>query len=71
MSNKYKRQAQVQRVANKLNIGLHLAKELLIMAGGDEDLVINSSLESDGLDQCKARIIDGRFKSERRTTNDK
>lgn len=68
MANKFEKKAQVERVSAHLSIGQHLAKELLILAGGDEDLVIESSLASDGLDQCKARIVDGRMsKNEQKT----
>lgn len=62
--NKFEKKAQVERVSDELGITKQLAKELLILAGGDEDLVIESSLASNGLDHCKARIIDGRFQKE-------
>lgn len=51
----------ILEVRNELGIGNSVASELMRLAGGDKDLVIKSSLESDGLDQCKAKIIDGRF----------
>lgn len=65
-TNKFEREEQVIRVGNELDITYQLAKELLILAGGDEDLVIECSRMSNGLDHCKANIINGRLaKSER------
>lgn len=60
-TNKFEREEQVYRVAEELDITYQLAKELLILAGGDEDLVINTSLSSHGLSECRARIIDARL----------
>lgn len=59
--NKYEREEQAQRVAFELDITFHLAKELLILAGGDEDMVIECSRKSHGLDHCKANILDARL----------
>lgn len=56
-TNKFEREEQVYRVADKLHISPQLAKELLILAGGDEDLVLDCSKESEGLGECRARII--------------
>lgn len=65
-TNKYERQQQVLDVSDELGITHQLAKELLILAGGDVDLVIKCSREANGLDHCKANIINQRMlKSER------
>lgn len=42
-------------------IGTGVAKELLMLAGGNAEIVINASINSEGLDQCKASIINERF----------
>ena len=60
--NKFDRVKQVIRVSDTLGITKQLAKELLILAGGDEDIVIESSLESNGLDHCKANSSERRWK---------
>lgn len=60
-SNKYERAKQVERVSESLGITRQLAKELLKLAGGDEDLVVECSRSSNGLDHCKASIIDRRM----------
>ena len=66
MSNKFERQKQVERVSRKLDISNQLAKELLILAGGDEDLVVHSSKVSANVAECKAVIIDERLRKEER-----
>lgn len=38
-----------------------VAQELLVIAGGDVDLVIKAAKESSGLDQAKHMIINERF----------
>lgn len=63
-TNKFERQAQVERVSDELGITRQLAKELLILAGGDEEMVIRCSRMSNGLDHCKANIIDSRIRKE-------
>ena len=60
-TNKFEREAQVHRVADELDITWQLAKELLILAGGDEDIVIEASEKSCNLSECKAYIIDARL----------
>lgn len=60
-TNKFEREEQVHRVANELDITWQLAKELLILAGGNEDLVIEASDKSCNLSECKAHIIDARL----------
>ena len=60
-TNKFEREAQVYRVADELGITAQLAKELLILAGGDEDIVTEASDSSSNLSECKARIINARL----------
>lgn len=60
-SNKFEREEQVNYVSATLGITRQLAKELCILAGGDVDLVVECSRESNGLDHCKANIIDRRI----------
>lgn len=52
----------VKELRDRLGIGMSVANELLILAGGDVDLAERCSRSSQGLDQCKARIIDARFR---------
>lgn len=52
---------KVGEVADTLGISQHLARELVILAGGSVPMVITASRMSKGLDQCKARILDMRF----------
>ena len=47
--------------ASGRKIGNGVIKELLTLAGGDCEIVINSSIKAEGLDQCRARIINERF----------
>lgn len=61
-TNKFEREQQVHRVAEELDITYQLAKELLILAGGDEDLVYDASDEAEGLGECRAIIINERMK---------
>ena len=53
--------SMVKEVVKECGCGSRLAKELLTLAGGDVELVINASEVSDGLDQCKTYIINKRF----------
>lgn len=55
-------QARVEMLANDIGCGILLAKDLLILAGGDEGLVRWASTVSKGINQMKAIIIDARFK---------
>lgn len=56
-----RRNKMINYVHDKLGITKHLAKELLMLSGWDADLVIECSLESLGLDHCKADIINKRI----------
>lgn len=53
---------KAKRVADKIGCGDLLARDLLALAGGDEDLVLRSSGEVMGIESVKALIIDGRFR---------
>ena len=54
---------KVKEVRRRIGVGNGVASELLVLAGGDVELVVRSSKKSGGLDQCKAAIIDGRFRA--------
>lgn len=54
---------KVKEVRRRIGVGNGVASELLVLAGGDVELVVRSSKKSAGLDQCKAAIIDGRFRA--------
>lgn len=53
---------EVKELQQRIGVGSSVANELLVLAGGDIDLAAKCSKESSGLDQCKAAIIDRRFK---------
>lgn len=52
----------VKELRDRIGVGISVAKELLVLSGGDVDLAEECSNKSEGLDQCKAAIIDERFK---------
>lgn len=54
--------AKVKELRGIIGVGQSVGKELLVLAGGDVDLAADCSLKSEGLDQCKAAIIDARFR---------
>lgn len=53
---------KVNDLRARINVGSNVANELLVLAGGDVDLAECASKASKGLDQCKAAIIDARFR---------
>ena len=53
----------VKELRRRLDVGPSVAHELLQLSGGDVDLAEWASLNSRGLDQCKALIIDCRLKN--------
>lgn len=56
----------IRRVAGRICVSISLARDLLILAGGDEDLVIQASKAADGgIGELKAIIIDERFKKKK------
>ncbi len=58
---------KVKAVKEELDISSNVAKELLDLAGGDEELVFWASRNTNRLSACKAKIIDGRFDRIERT----
>ena len=52
----------MRELRDRIGVGASVASELLVLAGGDVDMAEQCSNESEGLDQCKAAIIDRRFK---------
>ena len=54
---------KVKEVRRRIGVGNGVASELLVLAGGNVELVVSASKKSGGLDQCKAAIIDGRFRA--------
>lgn len=52
----------IRMVCDMIHVGEQVATILLTLAGGDVNLVIESSQQANGLDQCKANIINKRFK---------
>lgn len=52
----------VKELSETLLISDYLADDLLILAGGDADLVVECSNEAGSLSQLKALIIDSRFR---------
>lgn len=53
---------KVDDLRQRIGVGKTVASELLVLAGGDVDLAEQCSKASAGLDQCKAAIIDKRFR---------
>lgn len=57
----------VRKIKQLCHVGDQVAGLLLTLAGGDVDLVVSCSRRANGLDQCKAFILDERIaKTERR-----
>lgn len=54
--------SKVNDLRDRISVGSSVATELLVLSGGDIDMAAEASFESTGLDQCKAAIIDKRFK---------
>lgn len=53
----------IRDLKERIGVGNSVASELLTLSGGNVKLAETASLESGGLDQCKAAIIDKRFKA--------
>ena len=53
---------EVKELRNRISVSQSVASELLVLSGGDVDLAEKCSRKSNGLDQCKAAIIDARFR---------
>ena len=53
---------KVRKLSSKLGCGLSLTQDLLTLAGGDEQLVIQcSNATYGGVQSLKAAIVDARF----------
>lgn len=53
---------KLKELRDRIGVGTCVAHELLVLSGGDVDLAESASRSSNGLDQCKAKIIDERFR---------
>lgn len=53
---------KVKELSQRLGVGNGVASELLVLSGGDIDMAEECSKSSKGLDQCKAAIINRRFR---------
>lgn len=53
---------KLKELRDRIGVGTCVAHELLVLSGGDVDLAESASRASNGLDQCKAKIIDERFR---------
>lgn len=53
---------KVRELRERIGVGISVARELLVLSGGDVDLAEKCSREATGLDQCKAAIVDARFR---------
>lgn len=53
---------KVKDLRERIGVGDGVASELLVLSGGDVDMAEQASREAKGLDQCKANIIDKRFR---------
>ena len=56
------KQQKMKELRSRIGVGQSVAAELLTLSGDDVDMAAEASLASVGLDQCKAAIIDKRFK---------
>ena len=53
---------KIREISTQTKCGLSLSKDLLVLAGEDENLVIESSKIATGINHLKALIIDARFR---------
>ena len=53
---------KVKELRERIGVGTSVASELLILSGGDIELTVEESRKAEGLDQCKAGIINARFR---------
>lgn len=66
-----KRVAAVRRTQTKIGCGMSLTRDLLTLAGWDENLVIEASQANlSGVESLKAYIIDKRFNKLEAVLND-
>lgn len=53
----------IRKLSSKMGCGLSLTRDLLILAGGDEQLLLQCSNETyHGVQSLKAAIVDERFR---------
>jgi hypothetical protein len=55
-------EARIRMLAEDIGCGILLARDLLVLAGNDIDLVRKASVECRGAESMKAYIIDRRFR---------
>lgn len=53
---------KVMNISEQTKCGLSLSRDLLILAGEDENLVIKSSEIAHGINHLKSLVIDARFR---------
>lgn len=53
---------KVRQVSRDIGCSISLARDLLVLAGGDEKLVREASMATDRVESAKAYIIDARFR---------
>lgn len=53
---------KIREISTQTQCGLSLSRDLLILAGEDEHLVIESSKIATGINHLKSLIIDARFR---------
>jgi hypothetical protein len=52
---------KIKELSANLSVSRSVARELLVLSGGDIAMAEQASKESYGLDQCKSSIINKRF----------
>ena len=55
-------EAKINQLRKLIGVGRCVAEELLVLSGGDVDMAAECSRAARGLDQCKAAIINQRFR---------
>lgn len=55
-------EARIRMLAEDIGCGILLARDLLVLAGDDVELVRKASVECRGAESMKAYIIDHRFR---------
>ena len=53
---------KVVQVSRDIGCSISLARDLLVLAGGNEELVREASMATDRVESAKAYIIDARFR---------
>jgi hypothetical protein len=61
---------KIKVLSTRLGVSRSVARELLVLSGGDIAMAEQASKESYGLDQCKSSIIDKRFAQLERKVNE-